>query len=111
MQRFCAATVRQGQRLQACERLFDLIFQHPSPARRQKGFQMKINPCRKCHGEKKDKNNPVCRDCKKRIAYISYLELALSYVPSYGEIQASPWPTGAASNGIAAIPFKPSVDC
>ena len=54
---------------------------------------MNKNPCLECSGAKKDKNNPVCRDCKKRIAYVSLLELELNHVPSYCEVQPSPWPS------------------
>jgi hypothetical protein len=71
---------------------------------------MKINPCLSCTGEKKDKNNPVCRKCKKRIAYIAYLDLELDYIPSYCETHPSRWPAGGLSKGISSISLKINAD-
>ena len=65
---------------------------------------MSKNPCLKCTGAQKDKNNSVCRDCKKRIEYISLLESELNHVPSYCEIQPSPWPSALTfSRGCSSI--------
>ena len=71
---------------------------------------MKPNPCLSCTGEKKDKNNEVCRDCERRIEYINHLDLELNYFLSYGEIQPAPWPTVYASMGTSARSYKADID-
>jgi hypothetical protein len=53
---------------------------------------MKPNPCLSCNRREKDKNNPVCKDCAKRVEYINQLDLELNYIHSYSEIQPSPCP-------------------
>jgi hypothetical protein len=45
---------------------------------------MKINPCLSCEMKDCSKNNPICYDCKKRIAYLEDLNQSLNYATSYG---------------------------
>jgi uncharacterized paraquat-inducible protein A len=43
------------------------------------------NPCLNCAGRNHNKNNPICRDCDKRIEYVNHLELKLNFTFSNGE--------------------------
>jgi hypothetical protein len=48
---------------------------------------MEINPCLNCIKKDHCKNNPICRDCEKRIDYIKCLDLKLNFCASYSENQ------------------------
>lgn len=39
----------------------------------------RMNPCRQCPRGNQDKNNPQCRECDKRLAYLRQLACALEY--------------------------------
>jgi hypothetical protein len=38
---------------------------------------MRAAPCLTCPGKDKDKNNPVCLECEKRLRYVSDIENSL----------------------------------
>jgi len=40
---------------------------------------MNCHPCRECPMLEKDKNNPTCRDCNKRLQYVDQLERRLEF--------------------------------
>ena len=40
---------------------------------------MKSNPCRQCSLKNRDKNNPMCMHCDKRLDYVNQLERELSF--------------------------------
>lgn len=40
---------------------------------------MKVSPCVQCALLSRNKNNPVCRDCIKRIQYVMALERTLAF--------------------------------
>ena len=46
---------------------------------------MEPNPCLSCSGRDRNKNNPVCLNCEKRLEYVSHLEMKLNYTFSNGE--------------------------
>ena len=46
---------------------------------------MEKNPCLNCTRRNHNKNNPICRDCDKRIEYVNHLEMNLNCTFSYGE--------------------------
>ena len=46
---------------------------------------MEKNPCLNCVRRNHNKNNPICRDCDKRIEYVNQLELKLNFTFSNGE--------------------------
>ncbi len=46
---------------------------------------MKLNPCLNCTKRNHNKNNPICRDCDKRIDYVNHLEIELNGTFSYAE--------------------------
>lgn len=46
---------------------------------------MEINPCLSCNGKDRNKNNPICLNCEKRLEYVNHLEIELNYTFSYGE--------------------------
>ena len=48
---------------------------------------MEANPCSDCTRRNHDKNNPVCRDCDKRVDYVKRLELKLNFIASCGDSQ------------------------
>jgi len=50
---------------------------------------MEPNPCLNCTGRDQNKNNPICRDCDKRIEYVNCLERNLNFSASYGDCQFS----------------------
>ncbi len=39
----------------------------------------RVNPCLQCHRGNKDKNNPQCRDCVKRLSYLRRLSCDLEF--------------------------------
>jgi hypothetical protein len=51
----------------------------------KKEIIMEKNPCLNCAGRNHNKNNPICRDCDKRIEYVNHLEIKLNGTLSYGE--------------------------
>jgi hypothetical protein len=46
---------------------------------------METNPCLNCARRNYNKNNPICRDCDKRIEHLNHLEIKLNGTLSYGE--------------------------
>lgn len=46
---------------------------------------MGLNPCLSCNRKDQNKNNPVCRDCDKRIEYVNRLEMELNFTFCYSE--------------------------
>jgi hypothetical protein len=44
---------------------------------------MELNPCLECARKDMNKNDPICRDCDKRIEYVNRLALDLNYTASY----------------------------
>ena len=46
---------------------------------------METNPCLNCARRNHNKNNPLCRNCDKRIDYVNHLEMNLNYPFSYGD--------------------------
>jgi hypothetical protein len=46
---------------------------------------MDLNPCLECARKNMNKNNPVCRDCNKRVDYVNTLESRLNFTASYGQ--------------------------
>jgi len=48
---------------------------------------MELNPCLSCIKKDQNKNNPVCRDCNKRIDYVNGLERNLNFTASHGDCQ------------------------
>ena len=69
-------------------------------------LQMDLNPCLNCTRKELNKNNPICRDCKKRIDYVNSLELELNYTASYCEIQYSDHRISTISRDRSSISFE-----
>lgn len=46
---------------------------------------MEPNSCLNCARRNHNKNNPICRDCDKRIEYVNHLEMKLNGTFSYDE--------------------------
>ena len=52
---------------------------------KKKEITMELKPCLSCNRKDQNKNNPVCRDCDKRIEYVNHLEMKLDCTFCYGE--------------------------
>ena len=50
---------------------------------------MELNPCLSCTRKDQNKNNPICRDCNKRIEYVNHIEIKLDCTFCYGESRAT----------------------
>jgi hypothetical protein len=69
---------------------------------------MEISPCLSCSRRNETKNNPVCRDCDKRIEYVQMLEMELSYTSSYGDFQQTSHRIPLFSSDLAPTPRRDS---
>ena len=54
---------------------------------------MELNPCLSCSGKDRNKNNPNCLRCEKRLEYVNHLDMNLNFTFCYGE-----------SGAVAAMP-------
>jgi hypothetical protein len=61
---------------------------------------MELNPCLECTRKNQNKNNPICRDCYKRVDYVNRLELNLNNTASYGDDQPSAHRISLVSGGL-----------
>ena len=61
---------------------------------------MEINPCLSCSGKDRNKNNPTCLHCEKRLEYVNHLGTNLNFTFCTGEsgaVAAMPVLSGGAS--------------
>lgn len=50
---------------------------------------MTTNPCRLCSLVTSDKNNPTCRNCVKRVAYVAQINRDLHFASCRSELGAA----------------------
>jgi hypothetical protein len=67
---------------------------------------MEFNPCLECDRKNQNKNHPVCRDCDKRVAYVSRLALTLSYTATYEHDRIPVQQISFVAGGPASLSLK-----
>jgi hypothetical protein len=70
---------------------------------------MSANPCRRCTLVTSDKNNPTCRDCVKRVAYVAHISRELHFSSCRSELEASAPRCSILSRQAYFLPVGPEV--